>query len=162
VAIAVTLTCVADQPVAASAPGLREKTVITSDSLEFDYGRSIAHFLGNVVVVDPRVTIHCEELQVEFAEDNSVDTVVAKRNVRIEQEDKLGTCDQAVYTAAAGSIVMTGKARLKRGRDIVLSKEIKIFVNSEKIQSDKRSKLVIFPESAQRVRKGGETKKRSP
>lgn len=151
VCVAVVLTFGVHTSFAVPGAASEENTVITSDKAVFDYGRSIALFSGNVVVVDPRVTIRCDKLQVEFTEENAVKRVLAKENVRIEQEDKLGTCDQAIYTAASGAIVMTGRAKLRRGRDVASSREIQIFVNSEKVISEERTKLVIFPETSQKA-----------
>ncbi len=120
------------------------ETVITSDSLVFDYGRSTCVFEGNVIVTEPRVKLECEKLYVFFDATNNVDSVVATESVRVTQEDKLGTCDKAVYTAKSGSIVLTGNAKLRRGRDTVQGKEIKIFVNSEKVLCTP-GRLVVYP-----------------
>jgi len=119
-------------------------TVITSDSLEYDYGNAVAHFEGHVVVVDPEVTIRCARMIVEFAEDDSVKSVLAKDDVEIEKDDKRGYCDRAVYTTQTGAIVMTGHAKLQRGRDVVSGKEITIYVDSEKVEC-RPGKLVVFP-----------------
>lgn len=119
-------------------------TVITSDTLEYDYGNAVAHFEGNVVVVDPEVTIRCSRMIVEFSEDDSVKSVLAKDNVQIEKDEKRGYCDRAVYTMQTGAIVMTGHAKLQRGRDVLSGKEITIYVDSEKVEC-RPGKLVVFP-----------------
>ena len=124
-------------------------TVITSDSLMFDYGRSTCVFEGNVVATDPRVKLECEKLYVFFDATNNVDSVVATDSVRVTQADRRGTCDKAVYTAKTGAIVMTGNAKLMRGRDAVNGDEIKIFVNSEKMIC-KPGRLVVYPSSSEK------------
>jgi len=128
-----------------------QETVITSDSLMFDYGRSTCVFDGNVVVTEPRVKLECEKLYVFFDETNNVDSIVATESVRVTQEDKHGTCDKAVYTAKTGAIVMTGNARLRRGQDSMQGDEIKIFVNSEKVTCSP-ARLVVFPASIEAAR----------
>jgi lipopolysaccharide transport protein LptA len=127
-------------------------TVVTSDSLLFDYGRSTCIFEKNVVVDDPRVKMKCDKLYIFFNSTNSVDSIVASGAVRIWQDDKLGVCDKAVYTEKTGAIVMTGHAKLQRGNDLVQGKEIKIFVNSEKVICTP-GKLVIFPGDIREVRR---------
>lgn len=120
------------------------KTVITSDSLLFDYQRSICIFEGNVVAKEPRVTLTCEKLYVYFDENNQVDSIVAKERVVVRQDNRTGTCEKAVYTAADGAIVMTGNPVLRRGQDELAGEEIKIFVHSQKVISTP-GRLVVFP-----------------
>ena len=128
-----------------------QETVITADSLMFDYGRSTCVFEGSVVVTEPRVKLECEKLYVFFDATNNVDSVVATDSVHVRQENKHGTCDKAVYTAKTGAIVMTGKARLQRGRDSIDGDEITIYVNSEKVTC-KPGRLVVFPSTIQQTR----------
>ncbi len=127
-----------------------QETVITSESLMFDYGRSTCVFEGSVVVTEPRVKLECEKLYVFFDATNNVDSVVATDSVRVTQQDKLGTCDRAVYTAKTGAIVMTGHAKLRRGRDSINGDEITIYVDSEKVTC-KPGRLVVFPSTIQKA-----------
>ncbi len=121
------------------------KTVITSDSLMFDYGRSTCIFDGNVVVDDPRVKLECNKLYLFFDATNNVDSIVATESVKVWQGDKRGLCDKAVYTAKTGAIVMTGKPKLQMGNSMMRGDEIKIFVNSEKVVCTPKARLVVFP-----------------
>ncbi len=121
------------------------KTVITSDSLMFDYGRSTCIFDGNVVVDDARVKLECNKLYVFFDATNSVDSIVATESVKVWQGDKRGICNKAVYTAKTGAIVMTGNPKLQSGNSMVKGDEIKIFVDSEKVICTPKARLVVFP-----------------
>ncbi len=127
-----------------------QETVITSKGLMFDYGRSTCVFEGDVVVIDPRVKLECEKLYVFFDATNNVDSVVATDNVCVTQDNRLGTCDKAVYTAKTGTIVMTGQAKLRRGQDLINGDEITIYVNSEKVTC-KPGRLVVFPSTIQKA-----------
>jgi len=129
------------------------KTVVTSDSLMFDYGRSTCVFDGNVVVDDPRVKMECDKLHIFFDATNSVDYIVASGSVKVWQGDKRGVCDKAVYTANTGAIVMTGSPKLQSGNSLVRGTEIKIFVNSEKVISTPKARLVVFPSESKNFRK---------
>jgi len=121
------------------------RTVVTSDSLMFDYGRSTCIFEKNVVIDDPRVKMECEKLYVFFDKTNSVESIVATESVKVWQDNKRGICDKAVYTAKTGAIVMSGHAQLQRGNDLIKGDEIKIFVNSEKVICTP-GRLVVFPD----------------
>jgi len=129
------------------------KTVITSDSLTFDYGRSTCIFDGSVVVDDPRVKMECDKLYVFFDATNSVDSIVATGNVKVWQDDRRGVCGKAVYTEKSGTIVMTVKPRLQSGNNLVRGDEIKIFVNSEKVISSPKARLVVFPGEIEKASK---------
>jgi lipopolysaccharide transport protein LptA len=121
------------------------RTVVTSDTLMFDYGRSTCIFEKNVVIDDPRVKMECEKLYVFFDKTNSVESIVATDSVKVWQDNKRGVCDKAVYTAKTGAIVMSGNAQLQRGNDLIKGDEIKIFVNSEKVICTP-GRLVVFPD----------------
>lgn len=110
-----------------------EQTVITSDTLLFDYQRSIAVFEGTVKVVDAEVTLTCEKLYVYFDADNQIDSVVARENVHVVQGDRHARAERAVYRSSDGSIVLTENARLNRGAEELQGDEIQIFTTSEKV-----------------------------
>jgi len=120
------------------------ETVITADTLLFDYRQRMCVFEGNVVVTDPRVRMESQKLHVFFDASNNVESVVATEAVKVTQENRVATCGRAVYTVESGAIVMTINPVLARGRDRLSGDEIKIFVNSEKVISSP-GRAVFFP-----------------
>jgi lipopolysaccharide transport protein LptA len=130
--------------VLADKPVKGEQTVITSDTLLFDYQRSIAVFEGSVRVVDTNVTMTCEKLYVYFDKNNQIESVVARENVHIVQDGRHARAGRAVYRAAEGSIVLTENARLYRQGDELRGDEIQIFTQSEKVIS-KPARLIVTP-----------------
>jgi len=130
-------------PAAPAAPA-EGATVITADTLLFDYQQRMCVFEGNVVVTDPRVRMESQKLHVFFDASNNVESVVATEAVKVTQEDRVATCGRAVYTAGNGAIVMTQTPVLIRGRDQLRGEEIRIFVYSEKVISTP-ARLVVFP-----------------
>lgn len=126
------------------APGPMGKTVITSDTLLFDYRQRMCVFEGNVVVTEPRVKMESQKLHVFFDASNNVESVVATESVKVTQENRVATCGRAVYTVQSGAIVMTIDPMLSRGRDELRGDEIKIFVNSQKVISTP-GQAVFYP-----------------
>lgn len=124
-----------------------EQTVITADTLLFDYQRSIAIFEGSVRVEDPQVILTCEKLFVYFDDQNQIDSVVARENIHIVQGDRHARAERAVYRASEGSIVLTENARLYRGVEELRGDEIQIFTHSEKVIATP-ARLVVLPGSA--------------
>lgn len=121
------------------------ETVITSDSLLFDYDQRMCVFEGNVIVVDPRVRMECDKLHVFFDENQAVESLVAQGNVVIIQENREATCGRAVYTAADGAIVMTQSPALVRERDRLEGEEIRIYVDTHQVHS-RKGRLIVFPD----------------
>ena len=132
---------------AETAPDQQGQTVITADTLVFDYKRSIAVFEGSVRVVDPQVTLTCEKLYVYFDDNNQITSVVARENVYVVQDDRRARAERAVYRASDGSIVLTENARLYRGVEELRGDEIQIFTHSERVIA-KPARLVVLPGSA--------------
>ncbi|MFC1462727.1 LptA/OstA family protein [Verrucomicrobiota bacterium] len=127
-----------------TAPNARQ-TVITAKRASFDYKESIAEFVGDVVVVDPEVTMHSDKLTVFFDGSNDVKSVVALGNVRLRYQGKAATCRKAVYIANDGYIAMTGDATIKDGRDTIVGKVIQIWIHDEKMTVEP-GRLVIYPD----------------
>ncbi len=130
---------------AVSPAGGGGETVITSDTLLFDYQQRMCVFEGNVVVREPRVRMESQKLHVFFDASNNVESVVATEAVKVTQEDRVATCGRAVYTAGNGAIVMTLNPVLTRGRDQLQGDEIRIYVHSEKVIASPAARLVVFP-----------------
>jgi len=109
------------------------RTVITSERLDFDYQRLFAEFSGNVVVQTPQLEIKSDKLTVLFRKDNTLKSLTAVGNVRIEQGDKKATCRMAVYTAVTREIVLTGDASIERGADLLVGDIITFWIGEERV-----------------------------
>lgn len=78
--------------------------------MDYDYGTNrIATFEGNVVAVDPQLTLRCKTLKVFFADkNNEVLRVEAYSDVHLLHEGKEGIGEKAVFTRETGLIVLSG------------------------------------------------------
>lgn len=112
------------------------RTVVTSDRLEFDYRQSYAIFEGNVLVEDSRIRIRCEKLTVIFEQGNNMRSVTATGNVRIWQGDRKATCRRAVFRSAANEVTLTGDATVTRGNDFLAGNIITFWTDSERLVSE--------------------------
>lgn len=127
-------------------------TVITAETLTFDYGRMVGVFEGDCVVVDPQVRLACDKLTVMFEGSNEVKSVTAAGNVRVFHLDKSATADRAVYIARTGEIELTGNAHLFRDKDTISGNTITFWLNEERVIC-KPARLTIYPTGQ---RQGGE------
>jgi lipopolysaccharide transport protein LptA len=152
---------------AASGANTNEPTVITSDHLEVDYAHNVGTFTGNVIAIDPRITVRGDKMVAYYgtvtnttsaaggAGTNATKTIqkiVADGAVVITQENKKSNSDHAEYTAADGKVVLTGTPRVEGPDGIVTGKRITFWHGQDKmdVESDvtdtNRTRLIIYPE----------------
>lgn len=124
-------------------------TVITSDKLTFDYPNHFALFDGNVVVVDPQMTLYADKMTVLFSASNKVSEIKAEGKVYIVQEDKQARAEVAQYNVDQGIIVMTGKPQVTRGQDVLTGDKITFWRDQNKMLVEPRARLVINPKDNQ-------------
>lgn len=110
-----------------------EPTIITADVLHGDYAHNLGTFEGNVLVVDPRITVRADKMVVFFGATNVLVTsivtnaagttspVTATNTTRAVQkiiadgavvmttpDNKKTNSEHGEYTAADGKVVLTG------------------------------------------------------
>jgi lipopolysaccharide transport protein LptA len=141
-----------------------EPTIITSEQLHGDYAHNVGTFEGNVLAVDPRMTVRADKMTVFFGGTNvvtaagtnttrSVQKIIAEGGVVINTPDnKKSNSDRAEYTAQDGRVVLTGHPRAESADGVVIGKQITFWRDSQKMDviaeegSTNRTKLLIYPE----------------
>jgi len=123
-----------------------EVTVVTSDKLTFDNRERYALFEGNVVVVDPRIRIEADWLEIRFDEKNRPTLITARGAVRIEQRGSVATAGEAVYEVGPGRIVLKIAPRVRRGRDLLEGEQIIFWRDENKMVCGPSARLVIYPQ----------------
>ena len=121
-------------------------TVITSDRLTFDYKQKFALFEEHVVVTDPQMQITSDKLTAIFDANNTVQSLKAEGHVNIRQADKLATANVATYDVASGKIVLAGKPRVQRGKDVLEGEVITFWRNENRMVVYPQARLLIYPE----------------
>jgi lipopolysaccharide transport protein LptA len=119
-------------------------TTITSDGLEFDYKKKIGTFEGNVIAIDPQMTLKCKKMLVYFGDNNNeVVRLEAFHDVHLYQGSEEATGDKAVFTRDTGIVVISGtkpKLRNKDGMTLVSMGEGIIYnVHTKVLKADKAS-----------------------
>jgi len=140
-----------------------DPTVVTSDRMQTDYANNVGTFEGNVVVIDPRITVRSDKMVVFFGGTNnivsggtnsarSVQRIVATGGVVINQDKKKATSDHADYTTADDKVVLTLNPKVEGPEGTVTGKKITIWHGSQKmdVEADttdtNRTRLIIYPE----------------
>ena len=155
-------------PVAVKSPlpagSTNEPTIITAEQLHGDYAHNVGTFEGNVLAVDPRMTVRADKMTVFFGGTNVVTTtgtnttrsiqkIIAEGGVVINTPDnKKSNSDHAEYTAQDGQVVLTGHPRAESADGVVTGKKITFWRDSQKMDvvaepgETNRTKLLIYPE----------------
>ena len=136
----------ADKAAAKKEEAEEEVTIITADQLTADYKKHFAMFEGNVVVTDPQMQLTSEKLTVTFDNNNKIKSIKAEGKVNIRQTDKVAKAETATYDIESGKIVLAGKPRVMRGKDMLEGEEITMFRNESRILVHPRARLVVYPE----------------
>ena len=135
----------------------KEPTVVTSDRLQVDYAHNMGTFTGNVLAMDPQITVRADQMVVVFGTStnstgtstNSIRTlqkIVAEGGVMINQGDKKSSSEHAVYTAEDGKVVLTGKPKLQSPEGTLTGKTITFWRDQQKVDIESDTRLVIYPD----------------
>ena len=125
-------------------------TVITSDKLTFDHRKQYAVFEGNVVVQDPELELTARTLTVRFDDDGQLSSIRAEGDVVMSQSDKQATARLAAYDVESGKIVLSGKPRVARGRDVLEGEVITFWRDENRMVCEPKARLMIYPEGGSR------------
>ena len=150
-------------PLAAPA-STNEPTIVTSEHLEADYLNNVGTFTGNVLAVDPRMTVRADKMTVFFGGTNvvtdagtnttrTVQKIVADGAVVITTPDnKKSNSEHAEYTADDGRVVLTGNPHVESADGNVTGQKITFWRGSQKMDvvagptETNRTRLIIYPE----------------
>lgn len=107
-------------------------------------------FTGGVVVTRGDVVMRCAELEVRYADADTVDQAIARGDVVVEKGERRATGTEAVLTAADGRIVLTGEPTVTEGPNRLSGQRIELFLDDERL-SCQACRLVVAGEALGRV-----------
>ncbi len=136
---------------ATPASATKQPTVITSERLQVDYAHNMGTFEGNVLAVDPRITVRADKMIVQFSGNStnstrSLQKIVADGGVVITVGERKSTSDHAEYTAEDGKVVLTGNPRVQSPDGTVSGDRITFWHGQEKMDVESGTRLIIYPE----------------
>ena len=106
---------------------------IKSSEMAADNKGKTAIFTGKVVAKQGDVTIYADRLTINYSDKkNDVEKIEADGNVRIIQENRIGTAFHAVYESTQGRITLTGNPKVTQGTDTMSGNIITYFMDDER------------------------------
>lgn len=153
-----TVAAAADTGVATNTAAPPEPTIVTAESLQVDYQNNVGTFTGNVLVIDPRITVRADRMIVQFgaapldsgtnALHRTLQKIEAHGGVVITAEDKKAVADHAEYTAADGKVVLTGNPQVDGPDGVVSGSKITFWRDQKKMDVESATRLILFPEES--------------
>jgi lipopolysaccharide export system protein LptA len=107
---------------------------ITADRLEFDYGKGLLKYEGNVRVDHAGAKIKAEKLEVSFEPEGkrSLRKITARGNVEVTRGDESAQGEVAEYDPAAATIVLSQNAKLGSGANSVAGEKVMVYLNDKR------------------------------
>ncbi len=134
-------------------PAAENKIHVRADKLVSQRNSNYILFTGNVDVEMGTTRIRSSELKVFYkqapaadapAAESNIDKIVARKDVRIDMENREATCEKAVYRADVRRLVLTGEAVVIRSENNSITGR-KITFNQES------GEIIVDGEGGQRV-----------
>lgn len=128
------------------------QTVITSDSLDLNLGKSKGQkqglFRGNVKVDEPRFTMTSKEMTVFFADDDSIADVEARDEVVIKRKDGSSETwsERAVYNPREKKLTLfkvTRQPKAVSSDKTVFADKIILFPEEDKMLTEGASRVML-------------------
>jgi lipopolysaccharide export system protein LptA len=143
-----------------------DETMITGESLIFDYERRFVRMDQDVKVVDDRGVLETESLMGRFSEDNEVEIIEARKGVVITSEGRMATADAATYAFQSGAIELAGAAEVSETGNRLSAERISFWIKgSRRMVCESNALLEITSTSGLKVdglsQGGGRTEIRS-
>jgi len=120
------------------------ETVITSKELFLDYKARKARFEKDVHVVDPKMEMFCDELEIQTGQDNQINWIGASNGVRILSEGREALAGNATYDVKTDEIVMHDNPRITDGKNMLMGEQIRFWRNSKRMVCEPSARMVVY------------------
>jgi len=131
---------------------------ITANKLEADDKAGVFVFIGDVQAQQGDLFIYAQKMTVHYSEKKAqddggkrqIDKVVAEKDVRIVQLNRVATGQKGVFYHQEGRIVLTGDPRVVQGDNNIAGERIVVYLNEDRSIVEgggkQRVKAVFVPE----------------
>jgi len=122
---------------------------IKSDTMSFDYKKSVVVFSGRVHAVQAGSELSSNTLHVQMNKNSQIQEMIADGNVRMSQGQRWTTSDHAVLDETLHTLVLTGSPVAHDGNDQIAGTKITVYLqtNTSEVTDPK---AVIFPSESKK------------
>ncbi len=127
------------------APG---QTLLTGNTLTFDYASRYVRMDGNVQVDDDHGKLKSQSIIGRFSDENKVEHIEAHDGVEIVSEGRKASAEKAVYDYAHNTVQMDGHARVSEGVNSLSGERIWFWIKgNRKLLCEPNAVLVVAGKS---------------
>jgi lipopolysaccharide export system protein LptA len=107
---------------------------ITADRLEFDYGKGLLKYEGNVRVDHAGAKIKARSLEVSFEPEGkrSLRKITARGGVEVTHGDESASGELAEYDPTAATILLSQNAKLGSGNNSAAGEKVLVYLNEKR------------------------------
>ncbi len=146
--------------------------VVTARTLLANNKTKVVTYRKDVVVKKGDITLTADEVIIHLKKDKipangkaagqaadvfqgsgKIDTITAKGNVKIVQQDKTATSDNATYYSASDSFVLTGRPRVWQGDNVLTGVKISYNIKDDTFEVED-ARTVLYQQGAQAGQSG--------
>lgn len=117
----------------------QETIEITSSSIRIDYDSGAVYCEGDAKAVWGGVIMEADEMQIFLTEENTVEKIEARGNVKViqEEEKRQAGGEMAIYTAEDDKFVLENKAYYyDESGNSLLAEKIIIWIEAERLEAE--------------------------
>ena len=117
----------------------QETIEITSSSIRIDYDSGAIYCKGDAKAVWEGVIMEADEMQIFLTEENTVEKIEARGNVKVIQEEEKREAggEMAIYTAEDDKFVLKNKAYYyDESGNSLLAEKIIIWIEAERLEAE--------------------------
>lgn len=119
-------------------------TVITSKELFLDYKARKARFERDVHVQDPKMEMYCDELEILFNENNEIDWIGARTDVRILHGERKAYAGSAEYDVKTDEFVLKDQPRIVDGRNVLTGDLIRFWRGDQRMVCEPAARMIVY------------------
>jgi lipopolysaccharide export system protein LptA len=123
-------------------------TVITSKELFLDHKARKARFERDVHVQDSKMEMYCDELEILFNENNEIDWIGARTDVRILQGEREAFAGMAEYDVKTDEFVLKDNPRILDGRNMLSGDQIRFWRESRRMVCEPSARMVVYSDES--------------
>ena len=123
---------------------------VVSDNMEgLEKGKVIV-FKGNVVAIQGDLQMFSDTLTAYLGEEtNEIEKALANGHVKIVKQDRIATCEEALFENTKGEITLKGNVVVFSGPNKVAGDIVKYFINEDRVsvesEKGKRAHVTVHP-----------------
>ncbi len=128
----------------ASKTRIKGPVSVTSETLTADNKAHTALFEKNVVAKTTDITMSADRMLVSYTDRGDITRIQLKGNVKVQQEDKVITSQEAIYYAETPErLVFSGNPQAFDGQNVLSGTKITYYVDEERSFVEGGSKVIM-------------------